>query len=177
MNTGSFSDETFRIIRTGNVIDLQEHFQNTSDIGKLVKSTRWSGFTILHRAAGLGVTDICEVILNHGADVNTRSVRGWYTSLHIALANGYIDTGSLLIERGANPWTKSKYGEDAFDYGIKRGFKRVVEEFRSKIMKIEMTNNLKRHKDLLAKQESQNQLEQSGLDVEVSDVLSDEDNV
>ncbi len=95
---------------------------------------------------------MCEVLLDNGADINLRSIRGWYTPLHIALANGYTDTAFFLIERGAHAWTKSKYGEDPFDYGIKRGFKKLVEEFRSKITKIEMVNNLRRHKELLAKQ-------------------------
>lgn len=141
------TDELFRLVRDGNVKQLQELLQNNEDIN--INCTRWSGFSLLHRAAGLGMSEICELLILHGADVKMRSTRGWYTPLHIALANGYVDTAMVLVEHGANPWSKSKYKEDPFEYGGKRGFRRISEEFRIKVMKLEMNKNLQRHKDLL----------------------------
>lgn len=140
------ADEVFRIIRTGQLDRLEEYL---SENKKLVHVTRWSGFTLLHRASGLGNIDICDILLKHGADVNARSVRGWYTPLHVALANGFVDTAAFLVDNGAKPWTRSKYGEDPYEYGIKRGFRQVSEDFRGRIMKIEIKENLKRHKELL----------------------------
>lgn len=145
-------DEAFRIIRSGSLSALQQYIYEHHDMK--INSTRWSGFSLLHRAAGVGSIDMCEVLLDNGADINLRSVRGWYTPLHIALANGYTDVAMFLIERGAHPWQRSKTGEDPYDYGIKRGFRRSVEEFRGKIVKMDMANNLKRHKELLARQKT-----------------------
>ena len=42
-----------------------------------VHSTRWSGFTLLHRAAENGHTDIVELLLSLGAKIDQQSVWGW----------------------------------------------------------------------------------------------------
>lgn len=141
------TDELFRLVRQGDVSKLQEILESSEGLN--VNSTRWSGFTLLHRAAGLGMTDICIILVRNGADVKLRSTRGWHTPLHLALANGYVETAMVLVELGANPWTKNKNKEDPFEYGGKRGFRKISEEFRLKIMKLEMNKNLKRHQDLL----------------------------
>jgi ankyrin repeat protein len=117
--------------------------------------TRWSGFSLLHRAAQEGNTDVCEVLIDRGADVNVRSSRGWYTPLHCALANGYVETAEFLLSRGAKPWIVSKYKEDPFDYGAKHGYKELCTDLRNKMMKMEMVQSLKRA-DKLMKRDLEN---------------------
>ena len=62
-----------------------------------INVTRYpSGWTLLHRAAEVGNTDICEILIEHGAKVNQRTTWGWYTPLALALSNGYIETAKSL---------------------------------------------------------------------------------
>lgn len=103
-----------------------------------VNLARWSGFTLLHRAATEGQTDVCDLLITHGARINQRSVWGWYTPLHLALANGYEDTAKYLIEKGANVRALSKYREDCCDYAVKRGYKELAAEFRVRMARLEI---------------------------------------
>jgi ankyrin repeat protein len=45
---------------------------------------------------------VVEELLNAGADINACDVAG-YTALHYAASGGHIETGRLLIARGADP--------------------------------------------------------------------------
>jgi ankyrin repeat protein len=126
------------------------------DDGVQVGHTRWSGFSLLHRAAQLGNTDICQILIDRGADVNIRSAKGWYTPLHCALANGYAETAEYLITRGANPGLLSKYKEDPFDYGAKKGYKGICTDLRNKTAKMEMVHSLRRANQLLRKEARSN---------------------
>jgi hypothetical protein len=130
--------DPFYFVSEGNLDALLQLLRQGEKVCK-VNQTRWSGFTMLHRAAQMGYTDICQILLKHGADLNMRSVRGWYTPLHLALGAGYTETAQYLLQSGAKPWTKCKDGLDAFDYAAKMGFKELSLELRSKLVKIEMT--------------------------------------
>lgn len=137
--------DPFMIVRRGNLQEIREMFAS----GKVnIQQTRWSGFTFLHRAAEIGHTELCLMLIECGINVNARSTRGWYTPLHIAVGNGFLDTAMALIENGGNPWLKSKYKEDAFEFGIKCGFQKITEEFRLKIVKIDMKKALNRHETI-----------------------------
>lgn len=132
--------DPFLVLTRGNISE----FISLLERGMNVNQVRWSGFSLLHRAAQIGNTDICQLLINNGADVNMRSSKGWYTPLHVALANGYIETAACLIDNNANPWAKSKYKEDPYEYGAKRGFRKLCNEFRRKIAKQEMVDSLER---------------------------------
>ena len=79
---------------------------------------RWSGITLIHPAAENGHTDLCEILIKYGADLNCRSTFGWLTPLHLSLGNGYEDTALLLAENNADIWWKNKIGEDASTYAV-----------------------------------------------------------
>lgn len=134
--------DPFLLIRQGKNHELEVILKDPS-FNK--NQTRWSGFSLLHRAAEVGNTQACEILLNAGASINMRSAKGWYTPLHVALANGYTETAEFLIDHGADPWMKSKYGEDPFLLGNKRGFRSVCDEFRIMISKKEMKRAVKRN--------------------------------
>ena len=129
----------FLILQNG---DINKMKVLLSSGGLNVNQMRWSGYTLLHKAASFGDIDMCAILLQHGADIEAKSMIGWYTPLHTALANGYIDTAYILIRKGANIRAKSKYDEDPFVYGINRGFRKITEEFRIKVMKMKVIENL-----------------------------------
>jgi ankyrin repeat protein len=58
---------------------------------------RWTGWSLLHRAAETGQTDICQILIEQGANVNSKTIRGWFSPLHLALSAGYIETAKLLV--------------------------------------------------------------------------------
>lgn len=138
--------DPFQIIVRG---DLQE-VVNMVNSGENLNRIRWSGFSLLHRAAQMGYTDVCQILIDNGADVNMTSVKGWFTPLHCALANGFVETGEYLIKRGAKPWVKDKYKDDPFDYGAKKGFKAICSDLRNKVVKLEMAQSIQRHNELLS---------------------------
>mmetsp|Transcript_7541 Transcript_7541/g.11245 ORF Transcript_7541/g.11245 Transcript_7541/m.11245 type:complete len:165 (-) Transcript_7541:80-574(-) len=127
------SDQLFNIIENGHVPDLELFLDSLPEHAQLSKVSyqKWSGYTALHKAASLGRTDMCKIILQRGSNINEMSSRGWYTPLHIAIGNGHVDTATFLIDSGANIWKRSKYNEDPFEYGISRGFKSLSKELRN----------------------------------------------
>ena len=73
-----------------------------------------SGSTMLATAALMGHTEIVELLLEHGADVNTKSRDGG-TALHAAAFLGRIETVKFLLEKGADANLRSNIGGTAMD--------------------------------------------------------------
>ena len=142
MSTEKIDKDVYSFIRDG----MTKDFREVIDGGYNVHKYRWSGFQLLHRAAACGQTDMCEILLDQGADVNARTVRGWYTPFHLALANGWTDTAMFLIQRGADRWKHSKSKEDPYEYAAKRGFRKVAEDFRSLVERIDMQESVEKHR-------------------------------
>lgn len=137
--------DPFMLIRNG---DLQE-LKSKLELGQIsLHQTRWSGFTLLHRASEIGHTELCDFLIQAGISVNVVSARGWQTPLHLAVGNGYMDTANLLISKGALPWKRNKYNQDPFEYGSRRGFTKLSEELKNKMIKIETQRSIERHMNL-----------------------------
>jgi ankyrin repeat protein len=62
----------------------------------------WSGWTVLHRAANTGQTDVAELLIANGADVNEATAGFLYTPLFWAVRRGHRAMAELLISNGAN---------------------------------------------------------------------------
>lgn len=71
-------NDAFQAIRDGNRAKLTLLIESgTVQVNKI----RWSGWTLLHRAAELGRTDMCEFLLDRGALVNARKYMGMVHSV------------------------------------------------------------------------------------------------
>src|SRR5580700_1361289 len=77
------------------------------------------GLTALLYAARDGCYDCVEELIAAGADVNTPTPEG-VTPLMLALDNGYLDVGKLLLDRGANPHVWDWWGRTALYIVIDR---------------------------------------------------------
>lgn len=71
------------------------------------------GMTPLMQAAHKGSADVCELLLNHGADVNSNYHDYGYTALMFAAITGNIHTTEILLANGAKPLVKNSVGRNA----------------------------------------------------------------
>ncbi|CAI7653346.1 unnamed protein product, partial [Penicillium manginii] len=55
----------------------------------------------LYYAAWAGATDIVQLLIDMGADVNNSSADSAYTALHAAVRNGHLDMVEILLAHGA----------------------------------------------------------------------------
>jgi ankyrin repeat protein len=82
--------------------------------------------TPLHECARLGWTDLCEILIDKGADVNAKSSKA-YSPIQKAVQNKKYVTAKLLIQKGADPNLKNSSGQNAFD---------IAKEMSDKKMKL-----------------------------------------
>jgi len=80
--------------------------------------------TALIEAASHGHTEIVELLIERGADVNMKG-EAWYGPLHVASAGGYVDTVQLLLEHGAD--VNLFHHDKPLHYAAKHGHIEVAE--------------------------------------------------
>ncbi|CAL8129697.1 unnamed protein product [Orchesella dallaii] len=68
------------------------------------------GMTALMHAAYRGNEKMCDILLDHGADVNGGSHNNGYTALHFAGLSGNAGLCQILLQKGANPMVKNSVG-------------------------------------------------------------------
>merc|ERR1712014_417768 len=85
-----------RALHTFKGIDFEHKVDDYGNV-VLFTSVSWHDFT----------TDMTELLLQLGANVNATNNQGW-TALHIAAQNGDSDTLELLVEAGADVTAKNK---------------------------------------------------------------------
>lgn len=76
--------------------------------------------------------ELCKFLISKGADVNARDIQN-KTALHYAIQEHRLETTQLLLEHGANPFTKSRYGDDALQTACLKGAYEIFEYLRAKI--------------------------------------------
>ncbi|TNN51361.1 Ankyrin repeat domain-containing protein 45 [Liparis tanakae] len=75
------------------------------------------GRNALMTASMLGRSVIARELVDHGASVNERTVRG-YSSLHLAACWGHLDTVRVLLELGADPLSQTFTGQRPVDLAM-----------------------------------------------------------
>lgn len=136
--------DIFQRIRDGEIDLVEKLILNdiSATTNTAISKCRWSGWTLLHRAAECGHTDICYILLENGAKINQKTIWGWHTPLHVAMGNGWIDTAVFLLDNGALPHLKNKVGLDVFEYARKRNYKDAAMELDAYIMKAKNASSL-----------------------------------
>lgn len=62
----------------------------------------WQSSTSIHFAAALGFVEGAELLLRHGADINSQYANNMFTPLHSAASEGQFEMVKLLIAEGAD---------------------------------------------------------------------------
>ncbi|GBM56108.1 Protein fem-1 A [Araneus ventricosus] len=74
---------------------------------------------------------LCEFLIKHGAEVNAQDIQ-FKTALHYAIQEHRFETTKLLLENGADPLIKSRYGDDALQTACLKSATHVFEYLCSK---------------------------------------------
>ncbi|MFC4452848.1 ankyrin repeat domain-containing protein [Deinococcus sonorensis] len=80
----------------------------------------------LHSAAAGNHTELAELLLAHGADVDARQ-HGGFTPLMAAAQNGNLELVRVLLDRGADPLMQTEDGRDALSLASEEGHTAVVQ--------------------------------------------------
>lgn len=89
---------------------LEERVSNTIFSRRLTSRTDSYGRTPLFWAASRGYRDLVELLIDHGANINSRD-RSNMTALYILIIGEHSDVVSLLLERSARIEDKASYDE------------------------------------------------------------------
>ena len=101
--------------RKGNINAVKQHLA----AGALVNAKNESGWTPLHQAAWGGHTEVAELLIANGADVNTMTDGYRWTPLHEAARSGRKVIAKLLINKGADVNAMNKYVKTPLDIAIR----------------------------------------------------------
>ncbi|QBZ98782.1 ankyrin repeat domain-containing protein [Flavobacterium sangjuense] len=87
-------------------------------ISKGVNVNRYSenGHSSLITACSTSSTEIVEILIKNGAELNHQRDVDGITGLMLAAFNGELKTVELLLKKGADKQIKDKNGERAYDY-------------------------------------------------------------
>jgi ankyrin repeat protein len=83
------------------------------------------GLTLLHRAAIKGQTDIVELLLKEGANLEIQTNRG-RTALQTAAKHGHVDVARLLLEKGADPERTNHGGMTALHTAVNYSYIDII---------------------------------------------------
>ncbi|XP_068752013.1 uncharacterized protein [Montipora capricornis] len=76
----------------------------------------YAGWTPLHEACKHGYLFIVELLLDHGARIDTPGGSDFDTPLHDAVSNGRLEVAEVLVRRGASRDIRNKQGLIPMDY-------------------------------------------------------------
>jgi ankyrin repeat protein len=96
--------------------------QLLNDDRSLVRALTKDGWTPLHLAAFFGQKDVAEALIEHGADVNARSVNAMRNMpLHAAAAGRSSELVKVLLEHGADVNARQQGGWTALHAAAQNG--------------------------------------------------------
>ncbi|KAI9451529.1 ankyrin repeat-containing domain protein [Russula earlei] len=84
------------------------------------------GWTPLHDASLEGNFEISKVLVDHGANVNARTIDHW-TPLHLSAYNGNLEIAELLLERGADVHALTDEGRTAYELSLEDGSRNIAD--------------------------------------------------
>ena len=95
---------------------------------EMLQAHSGDGWTPLHLAAFFGQTELANVLISDGANVDARSTNAMKnTPLHAAAAGGQVETAKLLLTRGADPNAKQEGGFTALHSAAQAGNRELIE--------------------------------------------------
>lgn len=113
------SEALFYCGEKGNVQRCKELLRNGANVNWKAGRKLWFR-TPLMQAAKSGMTEVCQLYLEHGADVNACTA-SHFTAIILAARYGHSETCKLLLSKGANINIQTKDGETALMWAADHG--------------------------------------------------------
>ena len=123
---GSRHLNLYEAAESGDIEAVKQHLADGTDIE--LKCTG-CGSTALGHAAKHGHNEIAELLIENGADVSAKSLKG-LTPLLYAVAEGQEEVVDLLIAAGTDVNTKDGDGDTSLDWAIMRNHTEVADLLR-----------------------------------------------
>ena len=79
------------------------------------KNDKFPAFSGLFRAACLGQLEKVKLLIENGAEINSKNDSGWLP-VHYAVQNGHLEVVKFMFENGAEIDLKGKYGWTALNF-------------------------------------------------------------
>ncbi len=117
------SDELIQAVEDNNLIEVERLVVEGANVNLKNNDTN----TILMWAVYLGHTEIVEVLIDAGANVNIQTINRGETALIMAVVNGYFDIVELLIVAGTDVNLKTNDGFTALSLADNQGYTEIVE--------------------------------------------------
>lgn len=105
-------------------VDKIQKYLNSGGDPRLIDS---SGYTALHYAARSGCREVCQLLLDFGANVNACTRSGNVTPLQRAAYSGHVDVVKLLLKHGAAVCLQDSDGKTSLHKAVEKGQLRIVE--------------------------------------------------
>ncbi|XP_059060456.1 ankyrin repeat domain-containing protein 39 [Achroia grisella] len=102
----------------GDIDRVKYLIEKAKNIKETVNAVDNSGYTPLHYAARTGHIDICKILLQNNANINSQTRSGMATPLHKAAAAGKTDMVKFLIQSGASVEMQDVDGQTALHKAI-----------------------------------------------------------
>ncbi|KAL1425433.1 hypothetical protein MTO96_003514 [Rhipicephalus appendiculatus] len=117
-NVNSVSDTGSTPVRSACFMSHREVVMYLVNHGADILKPNYNGGTCLINS--VQSVSLCRFLLRRGADVNAQDVQ-LKTALHYAIQEHRFDTTRLLLEQHANPFLRSRYGDDALQTACLKG--------------------------------------------------------
>ena len=111
------SCDIFDLVRNGDVNKVKKKLSQ-SPINANMRNFSHNGRTILQEACIRNQLSIVKLLLEHttNIDLNKKSYVGEDTALHFAVYSGNKDLVKILLNNGADPNERNKFGATPFHY-------------------------------------------------------------
>lgn len=110
-----FDDPLIRAVRAKDVNQVEFLLKHGANVNVLERTFSRDALNPIHLASEYGPIEIVKLLLDHGADVNTKTSFN-ATPLHFAAQGKYISIAKLLIDRGAQVDAKDNAGRTPLNW-------------------------------------------------------------
>ncbi|XP_055321771.1 protein fem-1 homolog C isoform X2 [Sitodiplosis mosellana] len=142
-NINAVSDSGSTSVRSSCFMTNMEIVEFLVENGANIKKPNFNGGTCLINS--VQSVQLCSYLISKGADVNAKDIQN-KTALHYAIQEHRLETTKLLLDSGADPFAKSKNGDDALQIACLKGahdiFRHLIERIPYSVERLASANEL-----------------------------------
>jgi hypothetical protein len=117
------NEELFDAVRAGDTQRVRKLLAKGAEVNAIIKGKG----TALHWAALTGRSDVVELLIRSGANLNANDDKYGATPLHLAAYKGNKGAVQTLLNAGADPYAKDKDGDTPLDNALAGGHRDVAD--------------------------------------------------